>query len=377
MDTKIFQQSIDLIVQANTIAIALPQNPDGDVLGASGGLALALTEFGKTVRILTPSSFFVPEKYKFLHLFSQLFSKQDEVALCINCPSITAVRYEKTADGLMFFITPKEGNIDQKNVVLKPSFGAPDIVITIGVPDRETLGISFPELTSNFFEAPLLNIDNNPANEKFGTINLLSLTSSSKTEVVKKLIEDVSWGKNLLNEKSATYFLFGIVCATRNFQSPKTNPSTLLAGASLILKGARHQEIIQHLYKTKPFEGLKALGEIMQRLTKEGELAWASFTKEDCKQLSLNPGNIAFAAEELKDHFFNPVSFFLLWEKLNPGGTEGILFSPSENILFTLAEKIGGEIRQGLLFFSAPQTNIITLEQKLTAFLRAHLPKIE
>ena len=74
MDTKFFQQSIDLIAQANTIAIALPQNPDGDVLGASGGLTLALGEMGKTVRILTPNSFFVPEKYKFLPLFSQLFS---------------------------------------------------------------------------------------------------------------------------------------------------------------------------------------------------------------------------------------------------------------------------------------------------------------
>jgi hypothetical protein len=84
-----------------------------------------------------------------------------------------------------------------------------------------------------------------------------------------------------------------------------------------------------------------------------------------------------FAAEELKEHFFNPVSFLLLWERENPQGAEGILFSPSENLLTTLAEKIGGEIRQGLLFFSSQQHDLPLLEQRIITFLRAHLPKIE
>lgn len=388
MDTKIFQQSINLVAHADAIAIVPSLNPDGDTIGACGGLSLALGNTGKKTQILVPGSFFAPEKYAFLPLFSKLFCKSREVALSISCPAVASVRYEKTEGGLVFFIAPKSVDISLADIALKPSFVSPDLFITVGVSDRENLGASFPESARVFFDTPIINIDNNPANEKFGTTNLLSFTSSSKTEVVKKLVDGVAGEKNILDEKSATYLLFGIVCATKNFQSPKTNPSSLLCAASLILKGAKHQDIVQHLYKTKPFEGLKTLGEVMKRLTKEGGVVWASFTGEECRKLSLTPRNLAFAAEELKDSFLNPVSLLLLWEKsphqsrlgtlqANPGGTEGILFSPSENILAILAEKIGGEVRQGLLFFSLPRGDLVTLEQKLTAFLRAHLPKIE
>jgi len=375
MKQNIFQQITRLIDAAHTITIAIPQNPDGDVLGACGGLSLALSKINKGVCVLAPDSFSVPEKYAFLPSVFELFRKQNEVSLSINCPAVESVRYEKTPDGLVFFITPKENTIDSRHITLKQPLSSSDLLICVGIPDREHIGATFPRHVEFFFNTPTINIDTDPANERFGTINLVSPTNSSRSEIVKKLIEELGDKKNILNEQIATYLLLGVMSATQNFQSPKTTPSSLLTGASLIIKGGAHQEIIRHLYKTKPLGGLQALGEVMRRLKKKEHFAWATFTKEDFDQPHITPQNLIFSAEELRDNFLNPTPFFLLWEKTNPGGVAGLFCSPSEEFLRAVAEKTGGEVKQNFLFFSSPSSDLKTLEQKFVRFLLMYNPK--
>ena len=75
------------------------------------------------------------------------------------------------------------------------------------------------------------------------------MTAASTAEILVGIIEAL--GQNLLDDDVATCLLTGMIADTGSFQHPNTTPKALTVAAQMVGFGARQQEIIKHLFKTK------------------------------------------------------------------------------------------------------------------------------
>ena len=67
----------------------------------------------------------------------------------------------------------------------------------------------------------------------------------------------------------ATQLLAGIIAETNSFQHVRTTPQTFLKASQLVSLGAKQQEIINHLYKSKSLGLLKLWGRVLARLKQD------------------------------------------------------------------------------------------------------------
>ena len=88
---------------------------------------------------------------------------------------------------------------------------------------------------------------------------------------------------NLIDEDIATLLLTGIITDTGSFQNANTTPKSFAVAAQLISYGARQQEIIQHIYKTKQLSQLKLWGRILSKIQTDDshKIVWSVVTQQD------------------------------------------------------------------------------------------------
>ncbi len=256
------------IGQAKRIAIAIPERATVDAFCAALALQAALPQATVFSAGETPSLPFLPNTPTVVHGLSN--TNQLVIKVANQNAQPKELKYEKVDDGLEIFITPAEsGQFTEKDVSVMPSSGVFDLVIIIGAANFEQLGKIYTGNTKLFFETPHINIDNNPANEFYGTVNLVNANASSLSEVVMDVIESLPHGVN--GDVVTTGLLAGIISQTASFRDPKTTPSALQKASRLVAAGARQQDIIQHLFKTKPLPLLQLWGRALARITAHPE----------------------------------------------------------------------------------------------------------
>ena len=93
--------------------------------------------------------------------------------------------------------------------------------------------------------------------------------------------------KDCINPDVATLLLTGLITDTRSFQNPNTTPKSLEVAANLLDLGARQQEIIQHIYKTKPLSTLRIWGRALNRIQidPESRIVWSWIGREDLGEM--------------------------------------------------------------------------------------------
>jgi phosphoesterase RecJ-like protein len=77
--------------------------------------------------------------------------------------------------------------------------------------------------------------------------------------------------------------LTGIVSDTGSFQHANTTPKSLTVAAQLVALGAKQQDIIKYLFKTKSYETLKLWGQVLSNLqyVEPLRLVWAGVSHAD------------------------------------------------------------------------------------------------
>jgi len=308
------QQTSKLINKSNDILIATPENINGDALGSALALTSVLKKAGKNVQFVIPEE--LPKKFEFLPKINSLSQdkfQEREFVLSIKNPGnhINNLYYEKKEDLLHIYLNAKK-KIEEKEILLGSSHPF-DLIFTINSRDFENLGKPFEYNPKLFFEIPVINIDNHIANENFGEINLIDITSSSVSEIVMDLIDFLD--RNLLDKKIATWILAGLIDATNNFQSPKTNPRTFNNAALLINRGGDQQKIVRYFYKTKSLNFLRLWGRILHKLSwnQEKKIVWGEIKQEDFQKTNTTPEYLSQIFEEIKTTFPEMKIGFLIW----------------------------------------------------------------
>lgn len=258
------QQTVELIKQAQNILLLTHKNPDGDSLGSILALTATLKKLDKKATAVSLDA--IPQFLAFLPhtdlIQNELNYSNDLVMhLDVSQVSLANIGYKKLKDEdkVAIIVSPKEGRFKPEDISypeLKPKY---DLIIVLDTPDLQRLG-PIAEQADLFYETPVINIDHHPSNDYFGRVNWIDLTATSTAEVLVALLESLGQGTNLLDADIATCLLTGITTDTGSFQNANTTPKSFTVAAQLVAAGARQQEIVRHIYKTKPLSTLKLWG---------------------------------------------------------------------------------------------------------------------
>lgn len=233
-----FEDIIKKIIQTEKMALVTHASPDGDAVGSTMSLALALRSIGKDVEILSKEP--APQNLSYLALYDEYGAlsvlKEDRALLiALDC-----------------------GNKDRLSM------------------ERD-----------GFDEIDKINIDHHISNEMYGMLNYVDTKSASTAEIIFELIEAL---KIQMDVAMAECLYTGIVSDTGSFRFPSTTANTLRITAKLLETGFDFSSIQRILFGTSEFKRIKLLGRALMTLEShmDGFVSTMNLVAEDFNTLSIS-----------------------------------------------------------------------------------------
>lgn len=305
------EQFFKEINKAKNILISFSVDFDGGAISSSLALYWLLQKMGKQVNIVADPSFsnnseqISSEKiFNFLPGFSNIKNTLDNVrkfivSLDISNAKVDQIKYTLEKNKLNFIVSPKEGFFTDEDISTRTSGFKYDLIITVDTMDLESLGKTYDNNVEFFYKTPIINIDYHASNEEFGQINIINLNAVSSSEIIFNIFKKQS--VDLIDEDIATCLLAGIIYKSKSFRTPNLTPKTLLSTSQLINLGARREEIINNLYRSRSLESLKLWGKVLNNLKSlnNKELIYSTLTTQDFKDTGTDSKHLLSVVEEL------------------------------------------------------------------------------
>ncbi|MBT3865260.1 bifunctional oligoribonuclease/PAP phosphatase NrnA [Candidatus Peregrinibacteria bacterium] len=347
--SEVQSQIIDLIKRSEKILV-LPSTPvDGDAIGSAVSMYLALTKLGKNVTVVCNEV--VPDVLKFLPnseiLEDKLLTSKDLIiTLDTRKVKVEQIKSNIKENKVNIIVTPKEGRFTEDHVGFEEGKEEYDLIITVDTADLKQLRGVYEENMDMFHEVPVINIDHHISNEYFGKVNYVDIMSASATELLVPLLEKMEeeFEIDLIDEDIATLLLTGIITDTGSFQNANTTPKAFAHAAQLIAYGARQQEIIQHIYKTKQLSQLKLWGRLLSKIQTDDKykIVWSTVTRQDFKETQSKEEETGDIIDELMTNAPGAEIVVLLKEKAE-GTISGSIRTTSPTVdASAIAEMFGG-----------------------------------
>ncbi|MBU1992869.1 DHH family phosphoesterase, partial [Patescibacteria group bacterium] len=274
--------------QSQKILVMPSAPPDGDSLGAALALYLLLKKLEKEVTVVCYDP--VPDVYQFLPkskvIGDRVVASKDFI-ISIDCrkAQVETIKSSVETDKVNIIVTPKTGRYSEQDVSFNYGPAKYDLIIIVDAGSLNQLGKLYKDNIEMFSQVPVLNIDHHISNEQFGRVNYIDIMAASTTELLIPIVKGFSKeaGKELMDEDIATLLLAGIVTDTGSFQNANTTPKSFDNAAELVAIGARQQEIIQNVYKTKELSTLKLWGRILSKIKVDEthKIVWSAVSKKD------------------------------------------------------------------------------------------------
>lgn len=281
------QQIFNQIEKAQSILLTFPMDMGGDALSAALATYGFLRKMGKNVEVAaSPLNDQNGRSFSFLPGFPAIKNSLNNllkfvVSLDITNAKVDQIKYVVNQNRLDFIISPKDGWFSKEDVTASNSGYKYDLIMTFNAPDLESLGRIYDNNVDFFYKTTIINIDHNPANEEFGQINFVELNAVAATEVLFQLFKD--YKPELIDEDIATCLLSGIIYKTKSFKTPNLTPHALATTSELIKLGARREEIVNRLYRSRSLPVLKLWGRILNNLNSasDNQLLWSFLWQND------------------------------------------------------------------------------------------------
>lgn len=293
MALSLEQQAIEAISRSRHLLITARSVLSIDDLCGAIALGLWLKQLNKSFDIVIPDA--QPQSYpSFLPpdvtVDSQLGSLRTlKITLNVQNTPLSELSYDVRDGALDITVVPKHGAWRPQDVGFSSGDMRYDLVITIGTPDRHSLAPLFGSELNILHELTTINIDASASNERWATVNLVNPTRSSSCESLFTLFE--AWNPQLMSADIATAVLAGMISATKGFRTPHLSGKTLERSSTLLERGARRQEIVQHLWRTRSITDLQLWGRALSRVEQHVEkgLVWTFITETDFLELKSSP----------------------------------------------------------------------------------------
>lgn len=295
------QQFFSLMAGKKELLVALPTHPSVDSVCSGLALKTLLEKRGARVELVAPG-FVAPPTLSWLPNVADVRSDVPPLGKLSVTLDLGSVRYHDIvhdiSDGkVTFHITPATG-APRPDVPIQTSVAHRfDSVIVLGAQDHAALGPLYDSARDLFFRVPVVVLDNHPGNERFGTVNIVSPAASAISEIVFDLFGE---DRAALDEIVATYLLTGLISATKSFKQESVSPRALAITADLMAAGARREEIVKQLYRTKSVETLRLWGRALSRLKHDpAGLVWTVVGSADYLHTGARPEDVPGMIDEL------------------------------------------------------------------------------
>ena len=285
MALSLEQQAIEQISRAKRILIVTREHATPDALASLSALFAFLQKQNISVDLIAPGidteniPSFLPHKDQIKSDIGAM--RAFSIRVDVSHAPLADLAYDVQGDQLTVTLTPKHGEWTPKDISFRHGDDRYDLVIAVDAPDLASLGSLIREHADFFYRTPIITIDRDPTHEHWGHINLVDLTAVSTTEVLFGMFE--RWNRHMIDESVATALLAGMIAKTQSFRTANVTPKTLESASKLIAMGARREEIVHGLWRTRSVPILKLWGKALSRLEIDREcgLVWSTLTRED------------------------------------------------------------------------------------------------
>ena len=162
-----------------------------------------------------------------------------------SAAEVSQVYYEKNDESLKIHLTIDKGTIKKDTVSFYFSDAKPDLIITLGIQNFQQELEGKLDSFGFLLDTPIVNIDNNSENLKFGKVN--AIEQKSLTEMVLEITKATS--ETPITKNAAQCFLTGLTLHYENFKNPMISPEIFELFAALMKQGADRGQIMENLYK--------------------------------------------------------------------------------------------------------------------------------
>ncbi|MBU0766582.1 bifunctional oligoribonuclease/PAP phosphatase NrnA [Patescibacteria group bacterium] len=335
------------IESAQRILIVPHANVDPDGLSS----ALACYEFfksiGKEATVVCPES--PPESLSFLPDVGKVQSgleDSQQFIVTVNLEEgmeVDKLRYTVEDRKVNIIVVPKQGHIRSQQISFSEGENQYDLIVVVDTADISLLGSLYTDHLDLFSQVPILNIDHHISNTGFGQINLIDPTAASATEVLYHwFTQEPKWSDKITGD-IATLLMTGLITDTRSFQNPNTTPRSLEIAAVLLEKGARQQDIIKNVYKTKPLSTLKIWGRALNRIQMDSQarIVWSAISKEDLVEMDASSKETSGILDDLISTV-PEADVYVLFTELEDRGLKASMRSSTVINASSLASKLFG-----------------------------------
>ena len=218
---------------AERVLVTSHIRPDGDAIGSSLALGLALLDDGKQVQVVLADG--LPSSFKHLPGSEVIKTKADgdfDLIISVDCSDLK--RVGKALDG----------------------YHPPDIVI-----------------------------DHHSTTEAFGDINLIDPQAAATASVLTRYMPN--WGL-IISAPIAANLLTGLVTDTLGFRTSNTTPEVLRQAADLIELGADMTRLYYLSLVRRTFSATKYWGAGLSHLARADGIVWTALTLADRKVAGYN-----------------------------------------------------------------------------------------
>ena len=227
---RLVQQLGDEIESAENIGITTHIRPDGDAIGSTLGLGLALMEAGKDVQMISVDG--VPAPLSF---------------------------------------------IEGSDLILKRMKQDVDLLIVLDCSDRERSGSVIED-----GRVPDWNIDHHITNLNFARENIVDPTAVATSEMITDIIPELGLS---FSKDTASALMTGLVTDTLGFQTSNMTPKALRQGAMLMEQGAKLNEIYRKALVNRSFSALRFWASGLSQVEMESRLVWTTLSMEERQQV--------------------------------------------------------------------------------------------
>lgn len=347
IEDSTLQQAKKLIDESKKMLIVPHANVDPDGLSSALASYLLFTSQGKDCTVLCPDT--LPESLEFLPGFEKLentLRASQDFIITLDCSrglEVDKLRYTVEDHKVNIVVTPKGGAFSARDVTFQEGAFPYDLIVVLDTADLSLLGSVYEKHRDFFQTVPILNIDHHVSNTKYGKHQLIDPTAASATEVLYRwFLSDAEW-KKAITPDIATLLLTGLITDTRSFQNPNTTPHSLEVAAEFLDLGARQQEIIKFIYKTKPLSTLKIWGRALNHIQVNARerIVWSSISKEDLEEMQATDKETHGIIDELLSTIPD-ADIYVLFTEVPEGGLKASLRSTEKIDASALAGKIAG-----------------------------------
>lgn len=347
-----------------------------DDFTAAFGIASLLTKLEKPADIVSAGGR-APESLQFLAHAQPIKGDLPNIrslTLKVNVEyaKVDELSYTVVDHELQIHITPKSGEWTEKDVAISTTSYRYDLIIAIGLADLKSLGPIYDKYADFLFHTPIINIDHSPANEHFGHMNLIDVTASAVSEVCFELFRRID--EQLVDADVATCFLAGMIAKTKSFRAPNVTPKTLEVAGALMAKGARRDEIVERLYRTRSVETLRLWGRALARLKADAEfdLAWTMLTRQDFVNAGADESSLNDIVSELLSTSPSARIVAIFFEQ-NDGSISVHLHAERPHDALRLGAPFRAAGTREVARLTLPNTDIVAAERAVISHLRKTL----